>query len=159
MINTILLCSTWLLCVVSLERYLSVCHPIRARYVWCLRRSTRGQVRSQYLSWFDQGGICRRLGVTVLNSISVFSRPGCVFSCCSIGDFLFITRQMNALACFPRVWEPNPQFTPGALAHTHDVTHAVYVGQNLRFSVHCVLSGRAPRTLIQTRCVMSCMSA
>ncbi len=22
----------------------------------------------------------------------------------------------------------NPQFTPGALAHTHDVTHAVYVG-------------------------------
>ena len=31
-INTVLLCSTWLLCIVSIERYLAVCHPIRARY-------------------------------------------------------------------------------------------------------------------------------
>ena len=31
-INTVLFCSTWLLCIVSVERYLAVCHPIRARY-------------------------------------------------------------------------------------------------------------------------------
>ena len=53
----------------------------------------------------------------------------------------------------------HPQFTPGALAHTHDVTHALYVGQNLRFLMCCGFSGCASRMPVQTWCVTSCVSA
>ncbi len=86
----------------------------------------------------------------------------------------FVTRQLWSRSCcyehtLPDEWVPHrcngyfvcisdPQFTPGALAHTH-VTHALYMGQNLRFLVRCGFSGCALRMPVQTRCVTSCVSA
>ncbi len=69
-----------------------------------------------------------------------------------------ITRVLIATAIVLRFSITNPHFTPGALAHTHGVTHALYLGQNLRFLVCCGFSGCVSRMPVQTWCVTSCIA-